>query len=66
MQEVLSWGLTPFSGSLRLDKGPTERVVKLGIAAAKMRVSHIHIATFRDSASLGAEVSIARIWMKTF
>lgn len=52
MSAVLSWGLTPLSGSFKLDRGPTDLVVKLGIAAAKILVSHIQIATFVDNASL--------------
>ena len=52
MSAVLSCGLTPLSGSLRLDSGPTDLVVKLGIAAAKILVSHIQMATFVDNASL--------------
>uniref|UniRef100_A0A8H7NFQ0 Uncharacterized protein n=1 Tax=Bionectria ochroleuca TaxID=29856 RepID=A0A8H7NFQ0_BIOOC len=49
---VLSWGLTPFSGSFKLESGPTDLVVKLGMAAANILVSHIQMATFRESASL--------------
>lgn len=52
MNLVLSCGLTPLSGSFRLDRGPTERVVRLGIAAAKILVSHIQMATFLERASL--------------
>lgn len=52
IKAVLSWGVTPFSGSCRLDNGPTDLLVKLGMAAANILVSHIHIATFLDKASL--------------
>jgi hypothetical protein len=55
IKAVLSCGVTPFSGSLRLDKGPTDLVVRLGIAAAKILVSQIQIATFLDTASLYAD-----------
>lgn len=54
IKAVLSWGVTPFSGSLRLDSGPTDRVVRLGMAAAKILVSQIQIATFLEMASLHA------------
>lgn len=56
MSAVLSWGLTPFSGSFKLERGPTDLVVRLGIAAAKILVRHIHIATLRDRASLRSRV----------
>jgi len=58
IRAVLSWGLTPLSGSFKLDSGPTDLVVRLGMAAAKILVNHIHMATFRDSASLQALVSV--------
>lgn len=52
IKAVLSWGVTPLSGSFRLDKGPTDLVVKPGMAAANILVSHIQMATFLESASL--------------
>lgn len=59
MSAVLSWGVTPFSGSFRLESGPTDRVVRLGMAAAKILVSHIQMATFLDSDSLFAGRAVA-------
>lgn len=51
IKAVLSWGVTPFSGSFKLDSGPTALVVRLGMAAANILVSHIQMATLRDNAS---------------
>jgi len=52
IKAVLSWGVTPLSGSLRLARGPMDRVVKLGIAAAKSLVSHIQTSTLLERVSL--------------
>jgi hypothetical protein len=52
MSAVLSWGVTPLSGSLRLARGPMDRVVRLGMAAAKSLVSHIQTSTLLESVSL--------------
>ena len=52
MSAVLSWGVTPLSGSFRLARGPMDRVVRLGMAAAKSLVSHIHTSTLLDNVSL--------------
>ena len=49
---VLSCGLTPFSGSFKLERGPTDLVVRLGIAAANTLVSHIQMAILQERASL--------------
>ena len=59
---MLSCAVTPFSGSLRLDSGPTERVVRLGTAAAKILVSQSQISTLTDRASLKSNVSDKRFW----
>lgn len=59
MSAVLSCGVTPLSGSFRLDSGPTDRLVRVGMAAAKILVSQIQMETLHDNASLqmGMEVS---------
>lgn len=56
IKAVLSWELTPLSGSFKLERGPTDLVVRLGIAAAKILVSQIQMATLRDSVSLEAGI----------
>lgn len=52
IKAVLSCGVTPLSGSFKLDNGPTERLVRVGMAAAKILVSQIHMETLQDNASL--------------
>jgi hypothetical protein len=66
MSAVLSCGVTPLSGSFRLAKGPMDLVVRLGMAAAKSRVSHIQTSTLLDRVSLpsvlGLEEDILGKW----
>jgi hypothetical protein len=56
IKDVLSLRGTSLSGSLRLVSGPTERAVRLGIAAANIRVNQTQIATFLDRVSLNKPV----------